>query len=99
MLQGIIRQPAIFSLARSELKPELFDRTTESHFAVLWRAVLKVASENNNTIPKPSEKARSLIELEAARLASGSPSHVVSGSNIEELFYGPSGLPGTGIIN
>lgn len=99
MMQGLLRLPEMFELAKSELKPEHFDIRAEPAWSILWRAALQVAASNNGKLPDNEAKARTLIELEATKLVDGAPSNVVGGGGADELFYGPDDEPGTGLIN
>lgn len=99
MLQGLLRLPEMFELAKGELKPEHFDQRTEIALGILWRAALKVAEKNQGRLPDREDKARTLIELEATSVADAAPSNVVGGAGVDELFFGPDEQPGTGLIN
>jgi hypothetical protein len=99
MMQGLLRLPEMFELAKGELKPEHFNIQSESAWSILWRAAIQVAANNNGKLPDNEAKARTLIELEATKLADGAPSNVVGGGGADELFYGPNDQPGTGLID
>jgi hypothetical protein len=50
-------------------------------------------------LPANEELAKTLIEVEATTLVDNSPSSLNAGGMLEQLFTGPSGLPGSGIIS
>lgn len=93
-LAHCLLMPDIFMVARTHLKPELFNAATEPHYKALWQVVLNLVKDKSSSVLFDSKKhAYSLIEVTLRAYVQANPALMPSAFD-DKLFSRDPESPG-----
>jgi replicative DNA helicase len=85
-LAHMLRDPALFELARQNLRPGDFSPASERRYALVWDAALQAAERNGGTLPQRATERCIAAELVSKISAAGSQVTPESGERAEALL-------------